>query len=267
MNQVANLRAAGALAALGNLKKGIENVTSTLKVSSGGEYLRLTKSGKWVFGQAATKIDPKTKWAFDVPSLEHGWTCWERGDDADTRSKGPLGEVMVSLFTPLPPEGSLKDYGYEWVQQISVKLTGVGGEDNGKQVVYKVNSKGGVARMKELLNKITAEATPEAPVPLIQFSNDSYNHKRWGETLVPIFTIVGWTDLDGTSLPDDDDEEEVVEVASADVEETVQEDVDEEEAKLLAQIQARRDAKVAAAKQATAAPAEAGAPVRRRNAR
>lgn len=260
VNQMINGDKGYAVATLQDYKKGLRNVTETLKTNVGGEFLVLSKSGNWVAGQAKTKIDPKTRWAMNIPSLQHGWTCWERGDDADT-SKGPIAEIMVSLWTPLPAEGSLQEHGYPWTQQVSVELTGVGGVDNGRKLIYKTNSKGGVARMRDLFNLIADQSTDSAPVPLLQFSHDSYNHKRWGETLTPIYTIVGWTDLLGEDLADEDGVVEDDRTQPAPVTAPVLDNDDEEE-KLFRALEAKRAAKLAATK--AAAPAEAGAPVRRR---
>jgi hypothetical protein len=181
---------------------------------------------------------------------------------------------MVSLFTPLPAANSLKDHGYPWTQQISVELTGVGGEDNKKKVIYKVNSKGGISRIKELLEKISNLATESAPVPLIQFDHDSYQHKKWGETLTPIFKLVGWTDLEGEDLADENgvvgDKPEDPQMTRAytraeiDAATKGQPEEDEDE-KLLREIAERRAAKLAAAAGKAEPVAEAGAPVRRRN--
>ena len=38
---------------------------------------------------------------------------------------------------------------------------------------------------------------------MLTFSSDSYPHKKWGQIFVPIFTVVGWADMNGNLQGDD----------------------------------------------------------------
>lgn len=243
--------AANAVAAFQNLKSGLSSVVETMKVKSGGAYLRLLKSGKWVYGQKDTELDPDTKWAMNVPSIEHGWVCWNRDNGADN-SGGPLGEHMVPMGARLPNQFELPKHDHhEWSYQISVELVGTNGEDKGVRVIYKTNSIGGVGEMKKLLTTVAQTASVERPVPILALGVDSYKHRKYGLTFTPILKIVDYVSLDVTSLPEPGDDDDGNDEGGA------AED-DAEAAALRALAEAR-------AKKAAAAGGEtAGATVRRR---
>src|SRR5688572_21143456 len=128
-------------------------------------------------------------------SLQHGFIAWADGDGDN--SGGPLGEVMVPATSPLPARSELRDVGADWDQQFSFQLKCVEGEDAGTQVLYKTASTGGTNAVDKLIAKIMTQldADPEHPVPIIELSNDSYPHKKWGKTYVPVFVVRDWANM------------------------------------------------------------------------
>lgn len=216
MNAIANRSGSTAVAALAGLKKGLQNVATTI-VTPGGDYLlRLLKDGLWVYGAENVEVEDDSEWAVNPLSLQHGWIAWT---DYKKKKNEVLAEVMVPLTSPLPDYASLRkvqdDDGneLEYVQQISFQLQCMTGADKGEQVLYKATSVGGMNASKGLLNSIIQQLDTDEnnPVPILVLGSDSYIHKTYGKTYVPEFEIVDWVPLDGdikepmpTEAPDDD---------------------------------------------------------------
>jgi len=206
MNAIAQTTATGALAALKGLKRGIQNVKSTIMVKGGDPYLKVGRDGRWCYGQEDIEVEDGSPWAANPLSLQHGWVCWNRDKGADN-SGGPLGEVMVGLGAPLPPKSSLQDHGHEWDQQYSILMKCMGGTDKGEQVLYKTASVGGVAAMDKLLGAIDARLgeDTDAVVPILSLEIDSYKHKLYGKTYVPVLNVTGWATIDGVEAVESED--------------------------------------------------------------
>lgn len=212
-----------ALGALSALKKNIQNVQQTLVKKGGEPYLRLLKDGIWVYGADDVEVEAGSAWAVNPLSIMHGYSCWKRGVDHDTKKErtnegGPLGEAMVSASLPMPVVSELPDYtsvGGVWAQTFSVSMKCLTGTDKGEQVLFKTNSVGGVAEFDKLLSAIGVQLDEdgENPVPVIILDVESYKHKSYGKTFVPVFAIKQWVAL-SEDLPDiqkDLDEEGPVE--------------------------------------------------------
>lgn len=200
MNQVANRNASTALAGLANLKQGLQNVQTSI-VTVGGDYLLRLVVGSWVYGAENIEVEKGSEWALNPLSLMHGWVAWT---DYKKKKNEVIAEVMVPASSPLPSitdlrevkddEGNILTYS----QQIQFQLQCMTGEDTGEQVRYKATSVGGMNASKEILGEIIKQldADPDNPVPVIVLETDSYQHKVWGKTFVPVFDIVDWVPLD-----------------------------------------------------------------------
>lgn len=196
MNEVANRPAGGALAALNALKKGIANVRETIVTKSTNPFMKLGRDGLWNYGAENIEVENGSLWAINVLSFEHGWVAWERGDDADN-SDGPKGEVMWPMSHPLPDKSEMKDVGAEWKYQISVEMLCINGTDKGEQALYKANSVGATDAMDGLTKAIGIHLDEDesTPVPIVSLLSDSYQHKKWGKTYVPVIKIVDWVPM------------------------------------------------------------------------
>lgn len=202
MNAVVQNTAGTAVGALKSLRQGIANVQQTLVRSSANPYLRMLRDGEWVYGQEDIQVEAGSLWAANPMSLQHGWTAWKKakGQEKIDNSGGPVGEAMVPLSAPLPPKDSLPDHmdvNAPWEYQTSIELICLNGTDKGEQVVYKASSKGAVNAMDSLIKAIGAQldADETKPVPVIKFGNDTYNHKEYGKTYVPVLEVVDWVPL------------------------------------------------------------------------
>ena len=207
-NEVAN-RGSNALSSLAGLKKNLQNVATSI-VTPGGDYLLRLIPGGWVYGAENIEVEDKSEWAVNPLSLMHGWAAWT---DYKKKKNELLGEVMVPAGQPLPNASELREIKdddgnvVEWKQQLAFQLQCMSGEDKGEQVRYKATSVGGMNATKELLNAIVDQLDndPDNPVSVLTLETDSYIHKIWGKTMVPVFTIVDWLPLDAAikaPLPD-----------------------------------------------------------------
>lgn len=209
-NEVANRTASSAVAALGSLKQGLQNVSQTIVATGGDPYLRLQTDGNWVFSAENIEVEPGSRWAVNPFSLMHGWVAWT--DRPGKQANEIVGEVMVAMTSPLPPEHDLRDVSgtndnANWAQQLSFQLKCTNGEDVGEQVLYKTTSVGGMNAMKKIIGAIMTQLDKDDqhPVPVIELKTDHYMHKKWGKTYTPIFDIVAWASLDG----DEDSAEDI----------------------------------------------------------
>lgn len=200
MNDMTTGGAAGAVAALNAMRKGLQNVKQTLVVKGGDPFLRLLKHGEWVYGQEDATVGEDSLWVINPLSLQHGFIAWP--PEGEGAGSGPLGEVMVPMTMPLPGREELRDVGAPWSQQFSIQMKCVEGEDTGTQVLYKVGSTGGTNAMDKVITAMMQQLDddPEHPAPIVQLLVDSYDHKKWGRTFVPVLQLRGWSDMNGAEL-------------------------------------------------------------------
>lgn len=183
----------GAIASLQNLKQGLQNVRQSIPQTS-DPFLRMGRDGVWVYGAENIEVEEGSQWAVNPLSLRHGYASWT---DHKNQKNELVGEVMVPMTHPLPMQNELRDTGWPWAQQVSFQLQCVSGEDKGEQTLYKTVSVGGMNAVNKLVADIMAQLDkdPEKPIPLVTLDTDSYTHKQWGKTYVPIFTVRGWSPM------------------------------------------------------------------------
>jgi len=83
----------------------------------------------------------------------------------------------------------------------------VSGIDAGVEVVFKINTIGGVQVIDELIDKVRTQVNRDLAkppkerdgkvAPFGTLGNDSYPHKDHGKIWIPVMTIVDWMPLDG----------------------------------------------------------------------
>ncbi len=198
---------ANALAALGSLKQGLQNVQSQIHTAGGDPILRMGRDGVWIYGAENVEIEPGSEWAINPLSLRHGMICWKAIPQGSRDKAELLGEEIRSMTQPLPAKESLPDYGFngelknEWTEEVIVDLKCITGEDEGEQVIYKPSSTGGLRAMKDMIGQImeAIDKHPETPVPVVVLEHDTYQHKQYGKTYVPILRIVRWVSMDGVA--------------------------------------------------------------------
>lgn len=200
MNAIVKAAAGGMLQSLSNLKTALNNVRAHIPNAGGDPLMRLGRDGSWVYGAENIEVEEGSRWAVNPLSIEHGWICWTDYTKDELKEKKQnviLGEVMVPASMPLPSVDSLPKHPYPYAQQVSVQLKCLTGDDRGTEVLYKPSSVGGNNAMSKLIGEIMAQmdADPENPIPVIVLETDSYAHKTWGKTYVPVLNIVDWVPL------------------------------------------------------------------------
>lgn len=182
--------------------------------AAGTVFIKMDKTGHWVFGADQTEIDDESTWAINPFSFIHGFIAWGEGE--------VLGEVMGPLHEPLPeigvpPHGAKKG----WEQQVGLFMKCLTGEDANMEARFTTTSKGGKRAIHELGIAIAAhvDKDPSKPVPIVRLKTDSYKHKTYGKVIVPVFEIIEWMSMDGDDTaqekPEVDTETPQVEAAPA----------------------------------------------------
>lgn len=201
MNEITNFQNAGLPTDPSKLAETLQNFAASQPQAGGGDpFLRMV-DGEWVYGQENIEVEDESEWAVNHLSIAHGHICWGDGE--------VLGEVMVPCNQPAPAVSELEDHGqYRWSPQLAVQMMCVEGKDAGTQVMYKINSVGGRNAVTKLIGDIATHLSedPATPVAIIQLKSDSYKHKKYGKTYVPIFEILEFTEL--SDEPPQADEEE-----------------------------------------------------------
>ena len=179
--------------------------TSALREQSsiGCVILKMSKLGKWSFGTDNTKVEPGTKWVVNPLTFVKGYICWGDGE--------VLGEEMVSVTDPLPklpPAPAESEKG--WQFQRGFNLLCASGEDKGTEARWSASATGAVRAIEDLQKKVAEqiEKDPANPAPIIELGNDSYTHKKYGEIVIPVLKVVGWTPISVATAPKDADEAE-----------------------------------------------------------
>ena len=181
--------------------------------SSGVILLRLLKDGRWVYGSDDVEVQPDSLWAVNPFSMSMGYAAW--GDERGPNKGKLMGERMATINQPQITLDGVPDVGEEWRAQRQFDLICLTGEDVGTLVRYKSTSLGCQKAFAGLMQEVSDHAAGDGHiVPVVDLKSDSYKHKTYGLTYVPIFEAVEWRKLDDASP-----------VAAADEEKTAEADV------------------------------------------
>lgn len=173
----------------------------------GTVIIKMDKTGHWVFGADQTEAEDGAKWAVNPFSFIHGFIAWGEGE--------VLGEKMVNIAEPLPeldaaPPGAKRG----WETQVGLSLKCLDGEDEGMEARYTVTSVGGKRAVQALAVAIAnaVDADQSKPVPVVLLKKEHYQHKSYGRIYTPIFEIVEFMSMDG-STPEAEAEEAYAEAS------------------------------------------------------
>ena len=161
---------------------------------TGVPFLRLLRSGQWVYGQDNTPVEDHSEWAINPLSIEHGVVSWapEEAPKAEI-----LGEIMVPYGEGYADPGDAP--GRAWQRQMAATFQCLNGEDEGTEVLYKGTSLGLTDAFAEFVPQIASRLAAGDPhcVPVVQLGVDDYPHPKWGTIYKPDIVIVRWVDFDG----------------------------------------------------------------------
>jgi len=204
--QVAPAPAAGALASLAALQTQFAKVNTAAIIGRTGLPMLLFKSregsGTWGFGQRRTIPEEGSKWAVNPMSFKWGYICFN--------GNKVVGEQMVPVTQSKPDITKLPDTGFPWQEQWSVEMKCLDGADAGVEVIHKANTDGTIKAVvgvfnllrnridDELRKREQREYKPDNKIaPIVLLERDSYPHKEFGKTNIPMLTNVGWMSPDG----------------------------------------------------------------------
>jgi len=185
--------AAANLPSVASLSDALRRTASTVAPTGSGVIVKMDKTGHWCFGADSTEVEDDSRWAVNPFSFVHGYIAWGDGE--------VLSQVMAPITDPLPetglaPAGAKKG----WEVQIGMSVKCLDGEDKDMEASYSATSLGGRKAATALALAIAAQVELDAskPVPVVLLRKDSYIHKSYGRTYVPVFEVVDWMSMDGT---------------------------------------------------------------------
>jgi hypothetical protein len=202
------------LATRDDLVRSLSNAVANMPASGGDvQYLKMEKTGTWVFGQEETPVEKSSLWAINPQSFTHGYVAW------DTDAGGaPVKEVMVPVSQPLPASSSLPPLpasartgkALEYKEQRAVQLVcvldpGAKGSDTdeGTLVEYKQSSVGAMKLFRGVADAILQRAMSGSDqlVPIVRLTNSDYKHAQYGKIFNPVFDIVEWRSMNDATKP------------------------------------------------------------------
>ncbi len=198
------------------LAKSLTAAKSRISRDAGDNpFLRLIKSGEWVYGADDVEVQEGSLWVINSASLSEGFAAWGKG------GSGLQGEEMVPMTGTPVVLTDLPDVGAQWKKQIGFMLYCLNGDDKGTQVLYKTTSVGGLKAANQLIQNIVDQikSAPEAILPIVALETDSYKHKEYGKIYTPIFEVKDWTGFDAIESEVAEEIETAEEVEAEEVEE------------------------------------------------
>lgn len=165
---------------------------SLQKESLGVVFLKMDKSGHWVFGVDRDEVEAGSLWAVNPFSFVHGYVAWGMGT--------ALGEKTVAI-TEAKPEMGAAPNGAEkgWEYQMGMSLKCTSGVDKDLDARFMTTSLGGKRALQEFAAEVAnqIDKDPSKPVPIVRLKNSDYMHKLYSRLYNPVFEIKNWTSMEG----------------------------------------------------------------------
>lgn len=175
------------------------------EVPSADQFLRMEKTGEWIFGVDADTVAPgEDLFAVNPSGFEHGYIAWSEED------KGKLGEVMVPVGTPIPDPGPVPVGARAWQPQMGIRLSAL---NDGTSLLYRTTSVGGRRAIANLAGELATQIgelmtegvdlnAPDAPiVAIVTLSSEWYRHTKYGKIFNPLITVTEWLSIAQVSDP------------------------------------------------------------------
>jgi hypothetical protein len=181
----------GNLPSLAELSSAAEDFAVTVPVRPREVFLKMDKTGHWVYGTDQTEIESESLWAVNPFSFVRGYICWGA---QNTPSMGKLlGEVMGTQFQKMPdmPEDIPDSNG--WEIQMGFSLQCISGDDKGLAARYTTKTKGGVPEVQRLYLEVKRQekTDPTTPIPIIKLKSTHYTHQQgYGRIYNPVLEII-----------------------------------------------------------------------------
>jgi hypothetical protein len=182
-----------ALTSLAALETALSNVDTGIGHSTKPMLLYKSRSNAWTYGRQQTEPEEGSRWGVNPHTFERGYVAFN--------GKLRLGERMRSVSLPKIDPTELPDVGASWQEQMSVEMKCLDGADANVEVVHKANTDGGLSAIRELIDqirdRITSRQYGDNVVPIVRLDKGGYDHRQYGWTNTPLFTVVEWMSLSG----------------------------------------------------------------------
>ncbi len=155
------------------------------------------KNGEYLFGTDQEEIPVGTRFIANMAGLRIGWKHWADKKVTDERmgllaegyrppARHELGDSDQSQWE-LDDKKQPRD---PWQQTNELTLRGI---ETGDEFVFATSGRGGIGAIGELC-KTYGKLYRQKPgmAPVIELSNDHYNHKVYGKTYFPVLKLVDW---------------------------------------------------------------------------
>jgi hypothetical protein len=136
------------------------------------------EGGIWAFGPRRTIPEPNSLWAVNPTTFLWGWDCWSDGNKI-------LGEQLVPIDESFPDVMKLRDTGFPWKQAMAVDLQCVSGTDDGTEVVFKTNTKGGRDELLRLIEAVRVRLNGQHEAKSRRSRDSNATHIRITSTARP----------------------------------------------------------------------------------
>lgn len=257
------------------MRAGMTNMQEAAANDSGGLLFMGFTKGDYTYGPDDTELEEGSEWAINPNSFVHGYQCWGNGKllGEHVASMGEKPLVKTALEKVVYEDKKLKvDVTAKWEPFRGFQLVCTNGEDEGVTCYLSGASRGFSDGVRDLIGEIMEhmKEDPSSPVPIVELTEDGYEHKSWGWVATPFFKVLEWADLDAIAveMPEGDEDEpaesdgarepdEILDPEDAGTDED--EETEEEEEARLAEEEAEDLAKAEAAQAAAKAkPARRG---------
>ena len=189
------------------LAEALSGFAAAKNTLTGKALLKLTKQGIWVFGIDNEVLPSGTHLIANPASLASGYIAWWMGKiEGEIMQPLSMGPVDATKLAPVNsggvPPGKKEASGRGWESQASVDL--MTQDKTPLNLIYKASSLGGMKTLLGLAGDIVVgmQEHPDHVYPVIEVSQDSYQHKEWGKVYTPLLAIVGWLDAEGNPVVD-----------------------------------------------------------------
>ena len=184
------------LPSVADLVQNLKKVESEVQLDNA--LLKLSRQGEWTYGSDKEEVQEGSLWAMNPHSVMHGYIAWGA---ADTQADGQLlGQILVSIYDPLPEKPEVPRFCTGWQHQLGFMLTCLNGDDKGLTLKYQAHQEGGRRAIANLVKDIGQQAKKDSEkvVPVLYLKSDSYMHKikSRGEIFFPVFEIAKWLELE-----------------------------------------------------------------------
>ena len=174
-----------------DILSGLEAMTADTPAGGDFCYMKMTKSGQWLFGSENDEVEENSQWLIDPRESQAGFVSW--GDSGGP----PVAEVMGGGKRPPVNRADLPDTGFPWDVQKAIQMVCISGDDAGTAVLYKTNSKGGLTAITRVLQDVTARARAgDAKVFPIVTLHHTTGKSNWGMVSYPELKQQDWIDVD-----------------------------------------------------------------------